>query len=75
MTKKKKMRIAKRLGWIIVAIDQSEDLPMDIYDKIIEFTFDIAHDVGGMSLANIVKDYITDLSEKILKLKGDVNEF
>jgi hypothetical protein len=74
MTKKKKIRIAKRLGWILAAIAQSEDIPMDVMDKIIEFTYDISYDVGGVPLTNTVRKNLSEIMEKIKKevLKNEV---
>lgn len=67
MTKKKKLRIAKRLAWILAAIGQSDDLPMDIMNKIIEFTYDISYDVGGVPLTNTVRKNLSEITDRIEK--------
>ena len=67
MTKKKKLRIANRLAWILAAIEQSDDIPVDIIDKIIEFTYDIAYDVGGVPLANTVRKNLLRITNSIEK--------
>ena len=67
MTKKKKLRIAKRLAWILAAIGQSDDIPMDIMDKIIEFTYDIGYDVGGVPLTNTVRKKLSEITDRIKK--------
>ena len=67
VTKKKKLRIAKRLGWIIAAIAQSEDIPEDIMDKIIDFTYDISYDVGGVPLTITVRKNLSEIMERVKK--------
>ena len=67
MTKKKKLRIAKRLAWILAAIGQSDDLPMYIMDKIIEFTYDISYDVGGVPLTSTVRKNLSEITDRIEK--------
>ena len=74
MTKKKKLRIAKRLGWIVAAISQSDDIPVDIMNKIIDFIYDIGYDVGGIPLMNTVRENFTEIIEKI-KRRQRTNEF
>ena len=74
MTKKKKIRIAKRLGWILAAIGQSEDIPIDILDKIVEFTYDISYDAGGVPLTNTVRKNLSEIIDRIKK-EGFNNEF
>ena len=67
MTKKKKLRIAKRLAWILAAINQSDDIPMDIMDKIIDFTYDIGYDVGGVPLTNTVRKKLSEITDRLEK--------
>lgn len=67
MTKKKKIRIAKRLAWILAAIEQSDDISMDIMDKIIEFTYDIGYDVGGVPLTSTVRKNLSEITDRIKK--------
>ena len=67
MTKKKKIRIAKRLAWILAAIGQSEDIPIDVMDKILDFTYDIGYDVGGIPLTNTVRKNLSEITDRIKK--------
>ena len=67
MTKKKKVRIAKRLGWILAAVAQSEDIPIDILDRIIDFTYDIGYDVGGVPLTSMVRKNLSEILDKVKK--------
>ena len=70
MTKKKKLRIAKRLAWILAAIDQSDDIPTDIMNKIIEFIYDVACDVGGVPLMGSVRTNLLKIMDRVKKKGG-----
>ena len=67
ITKKKKIKIAKRLAWILAAIGQSDDIRMDIMDKIIEFTYDIGYYAGGVPLTHIVRKNLSKITDRIEK--------
>ena len=74
MTKKKKEKIIKRLGWIMVAINHSEGLPVDVYEKIVNFIMDIGFLIGGLPMATAIKEYYESICSKIEEEREKIND-